>query len=369
MSINKKIKIVYRRQDFPACRGNIPVMDLFERIYYAGFRIIQRRALARQKRLPCRVISIGNITVGGTGKTPAAIALAREAQRRSHAPVILTRGYRGTAAGPCFVTTGSGPLLSPEEAGDEPYLMARRLSGVPVVKGPDRYRSGVFALDNRGKNPPERGAGGGTLFLLDDGFQHVRLFRDMDIVLIDAEDPFGGNRLLPFGRLREPLAALERAQIIVVTKSGMRMDGRGAAIERTLNTVREHNRKALLYIADHLPVTAADREGGEQPLSILSGKKVFGFCGIGNPASFSKTLRDTGAEVAGFSPFRDHHRYTAADISGIARQAAALQCEWIVTTEKDIIKIEHLDLPENILIIRIEFSIDSGFYDTVLEEK
>lgn len=354
----------------PAFRGNIPGMDFLERIYYAGFLMKQRRSLSRRERLPCRVISIGNITVGGTGKTPATIALAREALNRAYAPVILTRGYGGTARGPCFVTTGSGPLLSADEAGDEPYLMARRLSGVPIVKGPDRYRSGIYALDRIRQNTPGLSpkSGRGTLFLLDDGFQHFRLFRDMDVVLIDAEDPFGRNRLLPFGRLREPLPALERAQIIVVTKSGMKMDGRGPGIEQTLNTVREQNTKALLYIADHLPVSAADRNGNEHPVSILSGKKVFGFCGIGNPASFAKTLRDTGAAVTGFRHFRDHHRYTAADIAGLTKEAAALKCEWIVTTEKDIIKIEHLDLPENILIIRIEFSIDRSFYDRVFEE-
>ncbi|MBA4372636.1 MAG: tetraacyldisaccharide 4'-kinase [Thermodesulfovibrio sp.] len=342
-------------------------MNILERIYHAGLSWQQRRNLADRKRLPCRVISIGNITVGGTGKTPATMALAQEALKRSLAPVILTRGYRGTARGPCFVTTGSGPLLSAGEAGDEPYLMARRLSGIPIVKGPDRYKSGIFALDRI--RLQDQAAGSETLFLLDDGFQHSRLFRDMDIVLLDAEDPFGGNRLLPFGRLREPLAALERADIIVVTKSGIKMDGRGPAIEKTLNSVREYNTKAGLYIADHLPVSATDRCGREQPLRILAGKKIFGFCGIGSPGSFLKTLKDTGAEVAGFRPFRDHHRYTPADIAGLAKEAGELKCEWIVTTEKDIIKIEHLDLPENILIIRIEFSIDSSFYDRVFEQR
>ncbi|MGC2061995.1 MAG: tetraacyldisaccharide 4'-kinase [Thermodesulfovibrionales bacterium] len=350
-------------------------MDFLERIYYAGFLMKQRSSLSRREQLPCRVVSIGNITVGGTGKTPATIALAQEALNRSYAPVILTRGYRGTARGPCFVTTGSGPLISAGEAGDEPYLMAYRLRGVPIVKGPDRYKSGVFALDRIRQSTPElsaevrAGIGARTLFLLDDGFQHFRLLRNMDIVLIDSQDPFGSNRLLPFGRLREPLTALERAHIIVVTKSGMKMDGRGPGIEQTLNTVRAYNTRAPLYIADHLPVSAADRDGNEHPVSMLSGKKVFGFCGIGSPGSFSKTLRDTGAEVMGFRHFRDHHRYTKADIAGLTKEASASKCQWIVTTEKDIIKIEHLDLPENILIIRIEFSIDSSFYDKVFEEE
>ena len=341
-------------------------MGILERTYYAGFLMKQRHSLSQQRRLPCRVISVGNITVGGTGKTPATIAIAQEAVTRGLAPVILTRGYRGTARGPCFVTTGDGPLLSADEAGDEPYLMASRLCRVPIVKGPDRYESGIFALDKLRQDHPALAAT--NLFLLDDGFQHFRLFRDLDIVLIDADDPFGRNRLLPFGRLREPIAALERAHIIVVTKSGMTMDGREPDIEQTLNTIRAHNTKAPLYIADHLPVSAVDRQGNEHPALTLSGKKVFGFCGIGSPASFLKTLRNTGAEVAGFRQFRDHHRYTAADLAGLTKEAFRLQSEWIVTTEKDIIKIKDFDLPENIFRIRIEFSIDGSFYTKIFTE-
>lgn len=364
MSTNKEIKIVYRQTDLPACRGNIPEVNFLEHIYQAGFSWQQKRKLANRRHLPCRVISIGNLTVGGTGKTPATMALAQEALRRGQAPIILTRGYRGTAPGPCFVTTGNGPLLSAGEAGDEPYLMAYRLRNVPIVKGPDRYASGVFALDRIWQNTPP---GEKPLFLLDDGFQHFRLCRDMDLVLLDSGDPFGGERLLPLGRLREPLTALERASIIVVTKSGMKMDGRGPELEKTLKRIGRYNAKAPLYIADHLPVSVMAKDGREYPVSLLSGKKILGFCGIGSPGSFAKTLTDTGALVAGLRPFRDHHRYTSSDIQSLVKEAAALNCEWIVTTEKDIIKIEQLDLPENILIIRIEFSIDSSFYDRVFQ--
>ncbi|MDA8082478.1 MAG: tetraacyldisaccharide 4'-kinase [Nitrospiraceae bacterium] len=338
-------------------------MNILERLYYAGFLVKQRYSLAHRERLPFRVVSVGNITTGGTGKTPATMAIAREALNRGLAPVILTRGYRGKAKGPCFVTRGDGPLLSVPEAGDEPYLMASRLRKVPIVKGPDRYQDGVFAIDGLGLqlNAPESC----VLFILDDGFQHVRLFRDRDVVLMDANDPFGGQRLLPAGKLREPASSLERADIIVITKSGPRMGTLGPAIEKTINTIREYNSKAPLFVADHLSVSAADRQGREYPPSALAGEKIYGFCGIGSPESFRRTLLDSGGDVAGFRNFRDHHAYTLPDILSLRREAERLGCRWIVTTEKDIIKINHLDLPENILIIRIDFSIDGSFYDYV----
>lgn len=320
----------------------------------------QRYSLARRERLPFRVVSLGNITTGGTGKTPAAIALAKEALRRGLRPVILTRGYRGKAKGPCFVTKGEGPLLSAAEAGDEPYLMALRLRGVPIVKGPDRYRSGLYAIEELGYSPQKTAAR--VVFILDDGFQHFRLFRDRDIVLIASEDPFGGGRLLPVGRLREPAAALERAHVIVITKS----DTAAGDVRQTIESVREFNSGAPLFTASHLPVSADDLHGNENPVSIMAGKRVFGFCGIGSPEAFRRTLLEAGAEIAGFRDFRDHHHYAPSNISDMAEEAARLRCEWIVTTEKDIIKIKHLDLPGNILIIRIAFSVDNDFYSEVL---
>jgi len=338
-------------------------VNFLERLYYAGFLMKQHYSLAHRERLPCRVISVGNITVGGTGKTPAIMAMAQQAIARGYRPVILTRGYKGTATGPCFVTRGDGPLLSVGEAGDEPFLIADRLHGVPIVKGPDRYESGVFALSRLGDGSPEFISR--TLFLLDDGFQHAKLWRDLDIVLIDSDDPFGGGRLLPFGRLREPASSLQRAGVIVITKTGARMGERGPAVEKIINAIREHNTSAPLFIADHLPVSCTGKLGEPYPVNILAGKRVSGFCGIGNPESFRKTLADAGAEVTGLRHYRDHHRYTSADIAEIKREASALKSEWIVTTEKDIIKIRHLDLPENILIIRIEFSADSSLYDKV----
>ncbi|MHB8882281.1 MAG: tetraacyldisaccharide 4'-kinase [Thermodesulfovibrionales bacterium] len=336
-------------------------MNILERLYYSGFLLVKKYREGQRKTLPCRVVSIGNLTVGGTGKTPAAIAVAGEALCRGLSPVVLTRGYRGTAGGPCFVTTGAGPLLTAEEAGDEPYLMAAVMKGVPVVKASSRYEGGMFAVSRLGKGDP--GFLSRALFILDDGFQHTQLVRDRDVLLIDADDPFGNGRLLPLGRLREPVASLERAGIIVITKGGVLFEGRGPAIERLINLIREYNTKAPLFVADHVLSSCFSLQGEEHPVARLSGKRVFGFCGIGNPESFRRTLLSAGVELAGFRHYRDHHHYTAGDIAEIRAEAGRSKSEWIVTTEKDIIKLRGLDLPENILIIRVKFSVDSSFYD------
>ena len=333
-------------------------MQAAEFLYSLGFRLARRYGLRKRRRLPCRVFSIGNITTGGTGKTPAAIAVAEEASRRGLAPVILTRGYKGTAAGPCFVTKGSGPLLSPGEAGDEPFLMAERLRGVPVVKSADRYAGGLFALGELGVQEGELSR---HLFILDDGFQHWGLARDRDIVLIDADSPFGNGGLLPFGRLREPLSGLSRADVIVLTKTGAG-GGRFAELQ---GEIRSRNGRCSIFLAEHKPVSCRLPDGTENPIGWLSGKKVFGFCAIGSPESFRRTLLSAGADIRGFRPFRDHHAFRSGDISAVRAEAERSGAGWIVTTEKDIIKARNLGLPDNIVVITIAFSVEEGFYDDV----
>src|SRR4030066_541814 len=194
-------------------------MNLIEGLYYIGYSIKKYNDLKNQKKLPFKVISIGNITVGGTGKPPATMAIAEEAKRRGFVPVILTRGYKGKIKGPCFVSKGEGPLLSEEDAGDEPIIMAEKLKGVPIVKGENRYDAGILAIENLKSEISNLKSE--ILFILDDGFQHWKLFRDKDLLLIDGTNPFGNKRLLPVGPLREPLRAIGRADIVVITKTDM----------------------------------------------------------------------------------------------------------------------------------------------------
>ncbi len=336
-------------------------MGIPEYLYYIGLSAKKACALRNQKKLPSRVISVGNLTMGGTGKTPATIALAEEAKRRGFSPVILTRGYKGSAKGPCFVTRGEGALLSAAEAGDEPVLMAEKLTGVPIVKGADRYEAGLFALQHL--HPQLQTPNNQLFFILDDGFQHWKLYRDKDILLIDSGDPFGSRALLPFGKLREPPGAMKRADIVVLTKCKNPEGPPGKQVEGLIAEIKGYNANAPVFLSGHSTVEARLRSGEKISPDLIKGRKVFCFCALGDPASFWNTVAATGALVAGVLTFRDHYAYSAEDMTKIRVEAGKAGAEWIVTSEKDMIKIRGLDLPENIIIIGIEFSSGKSFYD------
>ena len=336
-------------------------MTLAERLYYIGFSIKKHYKLKNRKQLPGKVISIGNITLGGTGKTPAAIALAKEAQQRGLKPCILTRGYRGTAKGPCFVSKGGGPLLDEKRAGDEAVLMALHLKGIPVVKGPDRYKAGIFALDSLpSAHRPD-------IFLLDDGFQHWGLFRDTDILLVDGMNPFGNKRLLPVGPLREPVSETGRADIVVITRTAHSVHGQGPELKNLTEEIRRYNRTAPLFSAEHRPSGFISADGKIHSLAWAKDKTFFGFCGIGNPQSFQETLLSAGVQLLGLRSFRDHYRYSRNDLKEILSGSKKNNSGWIVTTEKDIMRLKGIDLPENLVALAIEFHTEERFYHKVFD--
>lgn len=357
-------------------------MTPLERLYYFGYAFKKYRALQQQKSLPCRVVSIGNLTLGGTGKTPAVISLAREARKRGWTPCILTRGYRGKAPDPCFVSDGESLLLNEHQAGDEALLIAGKLNGIPVVKGKDRYCSGMFALSSL---PPDRTP---DLFILDDGFQHWFLSRDKDVLLIDGTNPFGNRRLFPLGPLREPVAEAGRADMLVITK-GETGKGIGRDTERETDKatktakdsakqkqnipeelteeLQRINPRAPVFYAGHRPTGFFGIQGDSYPPEWGYGKRFFGFCGIGNPRSFEKSLIDSEVSLQGFKAFRDHYRYSQGDIDTIRTEAERKGADWIVTTEKDIMRIRNYALPENLVSLGIEFTVDDRFYDAVLD--
>lgn len=330
------------------------IMGPLEFIYYLGYSFKKSGSLGNRKRLPRKVISVGNLTTGGTGKTPAAIAIAEEARKRGYQPCILTRGYRGRAKGPCFVSKGGDALLGVDEAGDEASLMAEKLRDISVVKGEDRYEAGMFALQYLKSAP--------ILFILDDGFQHWRLFRDVDILLIDSGNPFGNKRLLPSGILREPLTEIKRADIIALTK---RTCSESPDKSFLIDEIRTYNPDAPMYMSEHRPIGLRTLSGEKLPLNIISGRPVFAFCGIGNPVSFRNTLSDVDAKVKGFKAFRDHHPYDRQEIQRISEAAKKCKADWIVTTEKDIIRLRDFELSENFVALLIEFKIDDGFYTEI----
>src|SRR4030043_566767 len=354
-------------------------MILPEFLYYLGYSIKKRHVFKNQKKLPHKVISIGNLTLGGTGKTPATIALAEEAREIGFKPCILTRGYRGRARGPCFVSRGERPVLDAYQAGDEALLMAEKLKGVPIVKGKDRYKAGMFSLSSLSP------ALCPDLFILDDGFQHWRLFRDVDILLIDSSNPFGNRRLLPLGSLREPIGAINRADIIVLTKTpthpspskvgidSYRWAGKGrgnksqmSKVKNLIEEIKRYNSKASVLFAEHRPSKFIKTTGETMPVEWAKDKKLFGFGGIGSPQSFRATLLSVDINLTGFKAFRDHYRYNQSDIHTIIDDAKMGGAEWIVTTEKDIMRLKRLEIPENLISLGIEFNVDKRFYEEVL---
>ncbi len=282
--------------------------------------------LLRGHRLPCRVICIGNLTTGGTGKTPATMLLARRLVEAGVRPAILLRGYgRGGGTGIDVVSDGRTVRLGWREAGDEAVLLARRLPEVPVIVGGDRVQAGRLAIERFGAE----------VLLLDDGFQHRRLQRDVDVVLLDATDPFGLSFLLPRGRLREPARGLRRAQAVLVT----RVDQAGGLHDLRLR---------IASLAPDLPVgCAVHRPGrltdlrsgrGLEP-SVLKGARVFAMSGIANAESFLGTLRELGGRIAGSRAFPDHHPYTVGELSSVQEEARAAGAEWVLTTEKDAVRL------------------------------
>ena len=270
--------------------------------------------LLKPKRLNARVISVGNLTVGGTGKTPMVLWIAQRLLDEDKKTAILTRGYRGTA-GP------DGPTS------DEVRLLKARLGdAITIGVGADRYTRGSELV-----------AQGIEWVVRDDGFQHLQLARDVDVVLVDAMNPFGGGRLLPAGFMREPKTALRRADIIVITRSS-RAPAVEAAIRRETDTPIFYARPWLDSVRLASNDTEIEIKGARQ-------RKWFAFCGIGNPSAFVSDLREWDFQICGPRFFRDHHRYTQQELDDIAKQARAAGADGLVCTEKDRFNLPKMQSP------------------------
>jgi tetraacyldisaccharide 4'-kinase len=287
------------------------------------------------ERLPCPVVSVGNLTVGGSGKTPFVILAAGMAREGGWRPGILSRGYRGRRRhDPLIVSGAEEPIASWRQAGDEPVLMAHSVPGAAVAVGKKRLEAGRLLL--------ERGLA--DLLILDDGFQHRGLHRDLDIVLVRADNPFGNGRLLPAGPLREPLRALARADAIVITACPDPESPLVADLERR---VREAAAWEVPFL--HARTEAAGlldpRAGESRPPESLQNHRVYAFCGLADPVPYRRTLMRHRAMLAGFRAFGDHHRYSPRDVRAIYREAEDRGADLVVTTEKDAIRLEGMELP------------------------
>jgi len=321
-------------------------IKLRNQLYAAG--------VCKQKKLPGKVISVGNITVGGTGKTTMVIMLANILKKHGYRPAILSRGYGGKRKTPVnIVSEGTRLLMGHVEAGDEPVLLAKSAGGIPVLTGPERTVTGKCAMEVLGAD----------ILILDDGFQHRSLFRDIDIVLLDIARPFGNGCLLPRGPLREPPESLKRADIIVWTGIGDgQKSGSGSTSPRSLYPIYLECDSVPVFRGYHRPKYLIQGGTGKAyPLEYLKGKKACAFAGIGSPESFRETVESLGGRVVHFIPFPDHHRYNRKDIAGIQRLSTALAAEITVTTEKDGIKLA--DFPcflHEIFLLSVEMEIISG---------
>jgi len=308
--------------------------------------------LLKTKTLPCPVISVGNITVGGTGKTPLVMAIAEGLMNRGISTAILSRGYRGTGTSEPVVSDGRRLFLSPQESGDEPFLMARVCKGVPVLVGKDRFKNGRIAFRQFGIKA----------LLLDDGYQHLPLRRDLDILLIDATVGFGDQNLLPRGILREPLSHLRRAHLFLLTKV---MDPeRCHPLEKK---IQEIHPRAPVFHSRYQPTKLVNPIGEEEELDSLKGKRIIALSGIANPDYFSSLLRERGAEIVREAVFPDHHSYGNKDLSFV--QEKSKEADWIVTTEKDMLKLRQLGIDHlPIRALRIEMKIweEEAFFKRIV---
>jgi tetraacyldisaccharide 4'-kinase len=277
-----------------------------------------RCGLLRSYRLPVPVISVGNIVLGGTGKTPMVAWLAQHLIGRGLRVAVLSRGYGGSAEGKLrIVSDGKTMLSTPEEAGDEPCLLAQKVPGLMVVTGADRYRAGLLALAEL--NP--------DIFILDDGFQHLRLKRDLNILLLDATRPFANGRTIPAGFLREPVGAAERADLVVYTRCSA--EQRPDQLRGTPACRTSHRLTGLLPLAG----------GGRTGFEVAQGARVTAFSGIAHPAAFFDLLEQEGVRLAATVAFPDHASYGEEEIAAICEKKHASRSSVLITTEKDAVKL------------------------------
>ena len=334
---------------------------VYERL--VQFRLfLYRRRILRERTLGCLVVSIGNLTVGGTGKTPIVEKFARALRSGGRRVAILSRGYksvpqpgattwfdrlRGKAPDPPrIVSDGKSLLLDSLTAGDEPYMLAKNLKDVVVLVDKDRVKSGLFAIKELKVD---------TL-VLDDGLQYLHLKHRLDIVLIDRQAPFGNEYLLPRGTLREPPRNLRRASYIFITKST------GEPNEALIERIRRYNRTAEIIECAHKPLHLQNVFTGEQlPLEKLRETYIGALSGIAAPESFEEGLRKLGAHIELAKRYTDHHRYTEAELQSFIKRCIRRDLEMIVTTEKDAVRFPQLSKVEvPIYFLRVEIEILSG---------
>lgn len=313
-------------------------------LFYAFVQLLRaffyRIGVLKSHRLPRPVISIGNITVGGTGKTPVTAHIARYLLQQGYRVAVLSRGYGGSLEGQMVVVSdGATVMLSSKECGDEPYLLASTVPGLMVVIGSDRYAAGQLAMQQLAPD----------VFLLDDGFQHLRLQRDLNILLLDHSRPYGNGWTLPAGLLREPVSAINRADLIIHTRCP-------EGTQTLPLTGKSPNCSARHRISDLLPLFG----GTPIPLPCSPPRKALAFAGIAEPSVFFDELRSLGLELVHTICFPDHTSYEEAELSEVQEAMRQTGAEVAITTEKDGVKLQGIAdaTKSRILLARLELVID-----------
>jgi len=319
----------------------VPLSAIYSAVTRARLAAYGRGLLSISK-LPALVISVGNLTTGGTGKTPLVEWVCRQVANEGKRVCVLTRGYGRVNPGTQVVVSNGAEILTNErEAGDEPFLLARNLLGTAaVICNPNRLQAGLWAIENLGTQ----------IFVLDDGFQYLRLSRDLDIVTVDATDPWGGGRLLPQGRLREPRKSLSRADCVVMTRADRNED-----INSIRGLVHELAHDIPVFTSRMLTTSLHDLNG-ERVISPV--EPAGAFCGVGNPESFFNQLRRERYAPVFTRTFADHYQYKQTDVDALVREAKAHGAESLITTAKDAVKVRSLYFPIPCYVLEIQISID-----------
>ncbi len=306
--------------------------------------IFYKYGIFSSKKLPCSVISVGNLTLGGTGKTILVIYLAKLLQKKNKKVAILTRGYGRKKRGHFLVTDGQSTLenINANYCGDEPFLMAKVLKETPIMIDKNRYRGGLNLVK---KFQPD-------VIILDDGFQHQSIFRDLDIVLINAQDRQADHKILPVGLLREPWENINRSDVIILTKHNLKSDN-----SYLLKKLRNTDKTILkAHLSSQLSILC---NRSQLDFNELIGKPGFIFAGIGDTKSLIKSTINLGVKISGTKFFKDHHLYNETDLKDICRAARLVDAKYLLTTEKDWVKIENFTIDFPIIILSANFKIDS----------
>lgn len=320
--------------------------------------VAYERRLLKTHRLNAPVISVGNLTVGGTGKTPCVAFIASTLRDAGNQVAILSRGYKRQTTGRFEVSDGKQILCSPAESGDEPFLLAQSCPGVRVVVDQDRFAAGHW-LESRAPV---------SAFILDDAYQHLRLGRDLNLLLVDATEPLSRAAMIPFGRLREPLAELRRADAVIVTRSDQKFD-RAELIE----TIKKYATSNIPVFFAHYEMTQLRQLGSNSTKSLaeFAGKSIAAISGIAKPERFNGDLQNAGLKIVYRRDFPDHHRYSSAEFAEVTGAAQAANAEAILVTEKDAVNLPQELLQQSSLPIfaaQIEFrcSEASEFIEMIL---